>query len=170
MSPAQSPILEIDKLQVSLPVGGDRLHAIDGVSLALHEDEILCIVGESGSGKSMMARAIMGLLPGPKVFASGGAVRFEGENLLQASPARLRDIRGSRISMIFQEPMTALNPLMTIGEQIDEVLRIHTEMDRGARRKRVIEILGDVHLPEPEAILSAYPHQLSGGQRQRAMI
>ena len=165
-----SPILEIRDLHVSLPAGGDRRHAIAGVSLDLHEDEILCIVGESGSGKSMMARAIMGLLPGPQVFASGGEIRFEGEDLLAASEARLRALRGSRIAMIFQEPMTALNPLMTIGEQIDEVLRIHTDMDRAARRRRVVDILGDVHLPEPETILSAYPHQLSGGQRQRAMI
>ena len=169
-SMAGSPVLEIRDLQVSLPAGGDRLFAIDGVSLNLHEDEILCIVGESGSGKSMMARAIMGLLPGPMVFASNGEVRFEGENLLAASAAHMRDIRGSRIAMIFQEPMTALNPLMTIGQQIDEVLRIHTKLDRAARRQRVLAILGDVHLPDPETILSAYPHQLSGGQRQRAMI
>ena len=165
-----SPLLQVRDLRVSLPVGGDRLHAIDGVSLDLHKDEILCIVGESGSGKSMMARAIMGLLPGPKVFASGGEVRFEGDDLLAASAARLRELRGSRIAMIFQEPMTALNPLMTIGEQIDEVLRIHTKLDRAARRERVIAILGDVHLPDPEVIISAYPHQVSGGQRQRAMI
>jgi peptide/nickel transport system ATP-binding protein len=169
-SMAGSPVLEIRDLQVSLPAGGDRLFAIDGVSLNLHEDEILCIVGESGSGKSMMARAIMGLLPGPMVFASNGEVRFEGENLLAASAAHMCDIRGSRIAMIFQEPMTALNPLMTIGQQIDEVLRIHTKLDRAARRQRVLAILGDVHLPDPETILSAYPHQLSGGQRQRAMI
>jgi peptide/nickel transport system ATP-binding protein len=166
----ESPLLQIRDLRVSLPVGGDRLHAIDGVNLDLHEDEILCIVGESGSGKSMLARAVMGLLPGPKVFASGGEVRFEGDDLLAASEARLRALRGSRIAMIFQEPMTALNPLMTIGEQIDEVLRVHTKLDRAARRKRVVAILGDVHLPDPEAIISAYPHQLSGGQRQRAMI
>ena len=165
-----APILEIRDLQVSLPIGGDRLHAIDGVSLDLAENEILCIVGESGSGKSMMARAIMGILPGPKVFASGGSIRFEGQDLLAASETQLRAIRGSRIAMIFQEPMTALNPLMTIGEQIDEVLRIHTGLDRAARRNKVIAILDDVHLPDPEAILSAYPHQLSGGQRQRAMI
>ncbi|WP_340118205.1 ABC transporter ATP-binding protein [Pelagibius sp. 7325] len=169
-SKSRSPVLEIRDLQVSLPTGGDRLFAIDGVSLDLHEDEILCIVGESGSGKSMMARAIMGLLPGPMVFASNGEVRFEGNNLLAASPAHMRDIRGSRIAMIFQEPMTALNPLMTIGQQIDEVLRIHTKLDRAARRQRVLAILADVHLPDPETILSAFPHQLSGGQRQRAMI
>ncbi|MEQ9606506.1 MAG: ABC transporter ATP-binding protein [Kiloniellaceae bacterium] len=166
----RSPVLEIRDLQVSLPTGGDRLFAIDGVSLELHEDEILCIVGESGSGKSMMARAIMGLLPGPMVFASNGEVRFEGKNLLAASAAHMRDIRGSRIAMIFQEPLTALNPLMTIGQQIDEVLRIHTKLDRAARRQRVLAILADVHLPDPETILSAFPHQLSGGQRQRAMI
>jgi len=169
-APMTSPVLEIRDLQVSLPTGGDRLFAIDGVSLELHENEILCIVGESGSGKSMMARTIMGLLPGPTVFASNGEVRFEGENLLVASAAHMRDIRGSRIAMIFQEPMTALNPLMTIGQQIDEVLRIHTTLDRAARRQRVLAILADVHLPDPETILSAYPHQLSGGQRQRAMI
>jgi peptide/nickel transport system ATP-binding protein len=166
-----SPVkLEAEQLEVVFGRGSQRVEAVRGVSFSVLENESFGIVGESGSGKSMMARAIMGLLPGPKVFASGGEVRFEGENLLQASSTRLRDIRGSRIAMIFQEPMTALNPLMTIGEQIDEVLRIHTDMDRAARRKRVIEILGDVHLPDPESILSAYPHQLSGGQRQRAMI
>jgi peptide/nickel transport system ATP-binding protein len=162
-------ILQIRNLTVDLPVGGDRQHAVEDVSLSLRRDEILCVVGESGSGKSVMARAIVGLLP-PRLYASAGEIRFDGEDLLRVSPARMRQVRGGGISMIFQEPMTALNPLMTIGDQIDEVIEVHTELARAKRRARVIEILTDVRLPEPERIIYAYPHELSGGQRQRAMI
>jgi peptide/nickel transport system ATP-binding protein len=162
-------ILQIRNLTVDLPVGGDRLHAVENLSLSLHRDEILCVVGESGSGKSVMARAIVGLLP-PRLYASAGEIHFEGEDMLRMAPARMRQVRGGRISMIFQEPMTALNPLMTIGEQIDEVIEVHTELARAKRRARIVEILDDVRLPEPERIIYAYPHELSGGQRQRAMI
>lgn len=162
-------ILQIRNLTVDLPVGGDRLHAVQDLSLSLRRDEILCVVGESGSGKSVMARAIVGLLP-PRLYASLGEIRFDGEDLLQVPPARMRQVRGGRISMIFQEPMTALNPLMTIGEQIDEMIEVHTELARAERRARILDILTDVRLPEPERIIHAYPHELSGGQRQRAMI
>jgi peptide/nickel transport system ATP-binding protein len=162
-------ILQIRNLTVDLPAGGDRLHAVQELSLSLRRDEILCVVGESGSGKSVMARAIVGLLP-PRLYASLGEIRFDGEDLLQVRPARLRQVRGGRISMIFQEPMTALNPLMTIGEQIDEMIEVHTELTRAKRRERILDILTDVRLPEPERIIHAYPHELSGGQRQRAMI
>jgi peptide/nickel transport system ATP-binding protein len=163
-------LLAIEGLSVALPSWADRPHAVSDLSLTLNRNEILCVVGESGSGKSVMARAILGILPGPAVRASGGRILFDGEDLLAASPARLREIRGGRIAMIFQEPMTALNPLMTIGRQIDEVIEIHLDLGRAERRRRVLDVLRDVRLPDPERILDAYPHELSGGQRQRAMI
>jgi peptide/nickel transport system ATP-binding protein len=163
-------ILDIRKLSVALPRGGDRPQAIENINLHLRQREILCLVGESGSGKTMTALAIMGLLPGPRVYPTGGEILFCGEDLLRATLKRLREIRGNEISMIFQEPMTALNPLMTIGKQIDEVMRIHTNQLPKNRRQHILELLEEVHLPNPKSIIDAYPHQLSGGQRQRAMI
>jgi len=162
-------LLDIEGLTVDLPAGADRAHAVEDVSLSLRPNEILCVVGESGSGKSVMARTVMGLLP-PRLHPSAGVVRFEGENLLEVTLAHMREVRGGRISMIFQEPMTALNPLMTIGDQIDEMIDTHTDLARPKRFERIVEILSDVRLPEPERIAHAYPHELSGGQRQRAMI
>ena len=162
-------VLDIRNLTVGLPTDADRPLAIDDVSLVLGRREILCIVGESGSGKSMLSRAIMGLLP-PRVRAVHGEILFKDRNLLAATSEQVRLVRGREISMIFQEPMTALNPLMTIGAQIDEAIRIHTPMDAHSRANRVVEILASVHLPEPQIIRRSYPHQLSGGQRQRAMI
>ena len=162
-------LLDIESLTVDLPAGADRAHAVEDVSLSLRPNEILCVVGESGSGKSVMARTVMGLLP-PRLHPSAGVVRFEGENLLEVSPAHMREVRGGRISMIFQEPMTALNPLMTIGDQIDEMIDAHSDLARPKRFERIVEILSDVRLPDPERIAHAYPHELSGGQRQRAMI
>ena len=140
------------------------------MTLALGADEILCVVGESGSGKSVMARAIMGLLPVPRVRVGAGEIVFGGEDLVRASDARMRDIRGNDIAMIFQEPMTALNPVMTIGRQITEVLARHAHLATSIARQRAAEFLAAVKLPDPHALLDAYPHQLSGGQRQRAMI
>ncbi len=163
-------LLDIHGLTVDLPPGADRAHAVADVGLNLRHNEILCVVGESGSGKSVMARAIMGLLPQPHLRASAGRILFEGEDLLQAAPTRMRDLRGRRLSMIFQEPMTALNPLMTIGAQIDEVLEIHLDLTRAERHKRIVDTLAAVRLPDPERIIDAYPHEISGGQRQRAMI
>ena len=165
-----APLLEIRRLRVDLPAGADRAHAVHDVTLALGADEILCVVGESGSGKSVMARAIMGLLPVPRVRVGAGQIMFGGEDLVCASDARMRDIRGKDIAMIFQEPMTALNPVMTIGRQITEVLALHTGLSGTAARRRAGEFLAAVKLPDPRALLDAYPHQLSGGQRQRAMI
>jgi peptide/nickel transport system ATP-binding protein len=167
---ADAPLLRIQGLSVSLPAGADRRHAVEDLSLDLWRNEILCVVGESGSGKSVMSRAVLGLFPSRHVQPSAGHILFEGEDLLQATPERLRDLRGNRIAMIFQEPMTALNPVLRIGAQIDEVLEIHRSGDGAARRARVLELLAAVNLPDPQQILSAYPHQLSGGQRQRAMI
>jgi peptide/nickel transport system ATP-binding protein len=140
------------------------------VSFKLYQRETLCIVGESGSGKSLTAAAILGLLPEPHVRASGVAIRFGDEDMLKISRDRLRRIRGAGIAMIFQEPMTALNPLMTIADQIDEVIRYHESWPSEQRHARIIEVLDAVRMPDPPAIARAYPHQLSGGQRQRAMI
>ncbi|MGF9761840.1 ABC transporter ATP-binding protein [Microvirga sp. 0TCS3.31] len=161
--------LSIEGLTVALPPGSDRPHALEEVSLELKANEILCIVGESGSGKSMMAGAVLGLLP-EGVQATAGKILLEGEDLLTLSDGEMRRIRGARIGMIFQEPMTALNPLRTIGDQIAEMFRIHTNLNRAEIAQRVTNLLKDVHLPDPEGAQRAYPHELSGGQRQRAMI
>jgi len=163
-------LLAIDDLHVALPEGSERPYAVEAVNLDLAPNEILCVVGESGSGKSLTARAVMGLLPAPHVRVAKGHIHFGGEDLAAVSEARLRALRGSEISMIFQEPMTALNPVMTIGNQIDEVFRFHVDMKRRQRRERAIALFDDVHLPDPAQIVDSYPHELSGGQRQRAMI
>lgn len=163
-------LLDITDLHIALPPESQRPYAVQKMDLHLEANEILCVVGESGSGKSLTARAVMGLLPKPRVQVSQGSVLFQGEDLTKVSDTRLRQIRGSDISMIFQEPMTALNPVMTIGVQIDEVFRFHNKMPGKERRRRALELLRDVQLPDPEQTLKAYPHELSGGQRQRAMI
>jgi peptide/nickel transport system ATP-binding protein len=163
-------VLDIRDLHVALPAWSDRRHAVKGVSLSVNPREILCIVGESGSGKSMMGKAIMGLLPAPHVHADRGQILFEGRDLLTLGADAMRAIRGGRIAMIFQEPMTALNPLMPVGRQIDEVLEVHTDLDASARTARVRALIEDVHLPDPDRMMRSYPHQLSGGQRQRIVI
>ena len=164
------PVLKVEHLTVRLPAGADRENAVEDVSLEVHPNEILCVVGESGSGKSVTAYAVMGLLPRKQLQPVQGRVLLEGEDLLQASAARLRELRCTRMSMIFQEPMTALNPVMRVGDQIEEVLKIHTSLDAHAREKRVLGVMRDVRLPEPERLRAVYPHQLSRGQRQRIMI
>src|SRR5215510_8923562 len=169
MSEAKKPVLEVRNLSVTLPKGADREFAVDKVNFTVNPGEIVCLVGESGSGKSVIAFTVMGLLA-KALKPSAGEILLEGENILAASETRLRDLRCTRMSMIFQEPMTALNPVMTCGEQIDEVLRTHTQLDAGARRAKILGILTRVKLPEPERIYASYPHQLSGGQRQRIMI
>jgi peptide/nickel transport system ATP-binding protein len=163
-------VLAIRGLSVALPKGADRRYAVEDVGLAVRAREILCLVGESGSGKSVTAHSIMGLLPKGQLEPVAGQILLEGEDVLKASDQRLRALRCTRMSMIFQEPMTALNPVMMCGEQIDEVLRAHTDMAPGARTERILAIMRDVRLREPELLLHAYPHQLSGGQRQRIMI
>jgi peptide/nickel transport system ATP-binding protein len=169
MSAVDNPILTVDGLSVKLPKGADRSHALGGVSMAIAANEIVCVVGESGSGKSVMANAIMRLLPG-EVAIDGGRVLFEGKDLASASNAEMRKVRGAGIAMIFQEPMTALNPLRTIGDQIGEMFEIHTELSKTEIKARVLALLQDVHIPDPAQAARAYPHELSGGQRQRAMI
>ncbi|MGB3435931.1 ATP-binding cassette domain-containing protein, partial [Achromobacter sp.] len=162
-------LLRIQNLTVDLPPGADRPYALKDLSLSISAGEIVCVVGESGSGKSLTAGAILGLLP-QEVRASGGQVLWEGQDLLRLTPEALRRLRGQRIGMIFQEPMTALNPLRTIGDQIAEVFRTHTRLGRAEIRRRTLELLDAVRLPDPARALGAYPHELSGGQRQRAMI
>ena len=167
---SRTPILELRELSVSLPPGADRPLAVENVSFEVGENEILCIVGESGSGKSMIAHAVMGLLPEPWVKVANGHALLEGEDLFSLSKARQRAVRGIGMGMIFQEPMTALNPLMRVGEQIEEALRIHSSLDGAGRRRRVLDLLRDVGLPNPEDLRRSYPFSLSGGQRQRVMI
>lgn len=170
MNTEKAPLLDIHNLFVKLPAGAERSRAVEDVNFSLATNEILCVVGESGSGKSITALGVMGLLPAPHVRVESGSILFNGENLIEASAARLREVRGGEISMIFQDPMTALNPVLTIGKQIDEVIRIHATLQRSHRRERALKLISDVQLPNPERIINSYPHELSGGQRQRAMI
>ncbi|WP_296577148.1 ABC transporter ATP-binding protein [Phreatobacter sp.] len=165
-----APILDIRNLTVELPKGADRRNAVENVSFAVYPGEIVCVVGESGSGKSVSSHAVMGLLPKGQLKATDGEIMLEGEDVLQATSSRLRALRGTRMSMIFQEPMTALNPVVTCGEQIDEVLQIHTSLGASERKEKVLAVMESVRLPDPAKLFDAYPHQLSGGQRQRIMI
>ncbi|MFC0202032.1 ABC transporter ATP-binding protein [Paracoccus rhizosphaerae] len=162
-------ILQIRNLSIALPKGADRPHAVEDVSLELAAGEILCIVGESGSGKSMSANALMGLLP-EGVRPVKGSITYQGRDLLQADEGDLRALRGRDIGMIFQEPLSALNPLMRIGAQIAEVFEAHRLLTPVARQSRALELLHEVGLPDPKKAIRAYPFQLSGGQRQRVMI
>ncbi len=168
-SATPAPVLVIDDLHIALSAGGDRSHAVRGVSLSIAPGRTLCLVGESGSGKSVLATAVMGLLP-RELTPSQGRILLQGESLLDASALRLRRLRGKAMGMVFQEPMTALNPVMTCGEQIDELLKAHTTWNGARRQQEVLAILARVKLPEPERMVRSYPHQLSGGQRQRIVI
>ena len=163
------PILDISGLVVSL---GKNKGApiIDGVSLQVNARETLCLVGESGSGKSVTALTVMGLLQKNSLRPTGGNITLVGEELLTAGDRRLRQMRATTMAMIFQEPMTALNPVVPVGRQIDEVLRAHTDLDARARRARILDMMEQVRLPEIERIFASHPHRLSGGQRQRIMI
>ena len=137
-------VLDVQGLTVRLPAGADRVNAVENVSFAVAPGEIVCVVGESGSGKSVTAHAIMGLLPPNQLSVTGGRALLEGDDLLVKSPAEMRKIRGDRMSMIFQEPMTALNPVMTCGEQIDEVLVEHTKLSAQERRAKILDIVREV--------------------------
>jgi peptide/nickel transport system ATP-binding protein len=163
------PAVSIKNLRIALPKGAERPFAVDGVSLDLRPGKIVCVVGESGSGKSMCAHALMGLLP-DTVSVTSGEIQFEGRDLLKLDDNGWRDLRGRRLAMIFQEPMTALNPLMRIGDQMAEMFEAHGLLTPRERRAKALSLAREVGLPDPERIVRAYPHQLSGGQRQRAMI
>ena len=164
-----APILDVRDLRVELPLSRGTVHAVDGASLQVGAGEAFGLVGESGCGKSMTLRAIMGLLPRPGHIV-GGEVLFEGEDLVTASPRRLRDVRGGSIAMIFQEPMTALNPVMRVGDQIAEGPQVHLGLSRTAARQRALDLMRRVGIPDPVRRARAYPHELSGGLRQRIMI
>lgn len=164
------PVLSVRNLTVRLPSGADRENAIEGISFDIGPREIVCIVGESGSGKSVTAQAVMGLLPKRDLVVTAGETLLQGEDTTKAGIRRLRELRGTRMGMIFQEPMTALNPVQRVGQQIAEVLEIHTDLSAAEQRKRVLDIMRAVQLPDPDSMIDAYPHQLSGGQRQRIMI
>ena len=163
-------ILQIEDLQTHFFLGVGTVRAVDGVSYALRSGETLGVVGESGCGKSVAALSILRLVANPPGRIVGGAIRFDGRNLLELGDAEMERIRGNEISMIFQEPMTSLNPLFTIGRQVSEAIALHQGLSRREAMNRAVEMLRQVYIPEPERRVHAYPHQLSGGMRQRVMI
>jgi oligopeptide/dipeptide ABC transporter ATP-binding protein len=163
-------VLEIENLQTHFFTTGGVVRAVDGVSYAVKSGETLGVVGESGCGKSVTALSVLRLVADPPGRIVGGAIRFEGTNLVDLTEKEMEGIRGNEISMIFQEPMTSLNPLLTVGRQISEAIALHQGMSRRDAFDRAVEMLHRVHIPEPESRVHAYPHQLSGGMRQRVMI
>ncbi|WP_281262053.1 ABC transporter ATP-binding protein [Azospirillum thermophilum] len=169
-APPHTDLLQVRGLRVDFRSPAGTMQAVKGVSFDIAKGETLALVGESGSGKSVTALSILQLLPYPMAHHPAGSIRFRETELLGADEGTLRDVRGNRIAMIFQEPMTSLNPLHTIERQINETLFLHKRLSRGAARERTLELLRLVGLPNPEARLGAYPHELSGGQRQRVMI
>jgi peptide/nickel transport system ATP-binding protein len=169
VSAAADPLLEVRDLRVAFETDEGLVRAVDGVSFAVAAGRTLGIVGESGSGKSVAALTTLGLTRGPRTRISG-SVRFEGEELLDAAPARLRALRGDALALVFQDPLSALHPLLRVGVQIAETVRAHRSVTRAAARTRALELLELVAMPEPRRRLDAFPHELSGGMRQRAMI
>jgi peptide/nickel transport system ATP-binding protein len=165
-----SVLLEVRELRVEFDTQVGRVKVIDGVTFSVGAGEIVSLVGESGCGKSMTALAILGLVPQPAGYVTGGQILFQGEDLLSARPMRLRQIRGAAISMIFQEPMTSLNPVYTVGEQIAESIRLHRGLSAASALAEAKRLLEAVHIPEAARRVSDYPHQFSGGMRQRVMI
>lgn len=163
------PLLQLNHLTIELPKGAEREKALEDVSYALHQNEILCLVGESGSGKSLSIRTIMQLLPST-LKVTQGEVLFNGQNLLELTDKQMRTVRGEQIGMVFQEPMTSLNPLMTIGKQVAEMFVIHHRTEDINVKDTVIDLFKEVGLPDPKQIYNKFPHQLSGGQRQRVVI
>jgi peptide/nickel transport system ATP-binding protein len=163
-----APLAEVSGLNVRFVSRDATVHAVNGIDFAVHDGEVLCILGESGSGKTVSLRALLRLLP--RHARIDGSVRVAGEEVLSMPARALRDLRGGKVAMIFQEPMTALDPVYTVGQQIGEAVRRHTGCSRAAARARAFELLELVRIPSPERRLDAYPHELSGGLRQRAMI
>src|SRR5499433_3246469 len=167
---ATQPLLEVVDLKTWFFTRDGIVRAVDGVSFQVMPGETLAIVGESGCGKSVTALSVLRLVPSPPGRIVSGAIRLDGRDLLALSEAEMRDVRGNDVSMIFQEPMTSLNPVLTIGRQIAETLTLHQGLDRSAALAKAIDMLRLVHIPEPERRIAEYPHQLSGGMRQRVMI
>jgi oligopeptide/dipeptide ABC transporter ATP-binding protein len=165
-----APLLEIRDLQTHFFTDDGVVRAVDGVSLTIEPGKTLAVVGESGSGKSVTALSVLRLVASPPGRVVGGSIRFRGRDLLSLSEPEMRAVRGREISMIFQEPMTSLNPVYTCGQQIMEVLELHLKLDRAAARAASIEMLKKVGIPSPEQRVDEYPHQMSGGMRQRVMI
>jgi oligopeptide/dipeptide ABC transporter ATP-binding protein len=165
-----APLLEVKDLHTEFRTGAGVVRAVDGVSYAVEQGETVAIVGESGSGKSVGALSILRLIPDPPGRITRGEVLFLGRDLMQLPDAQMRDVRGSDIGMVFQEPMTSLNPVLSVGRQITETVEQHSRVDRAAARKRAIELLGLVGIADPARRLKQYPHELSGGMRQRVMI
>ena len=163
-------VLEIQQLQTYFYVRGQVAKAVDEVDLAIASGQTLGLVGESGCGKSVTAHSIIGLIPDPPGKVVGGKILFEGTNLLELPEARMRKIRGNRISMVFQEPMTSLNPVYSVGNQVAEVIKLHQHLSRSETRNRVVEMFQLVGISEAEKCIACYPHLISGGMRQRAMI
>jgi peptide/nickel transport system ATP-binding protein len=164
------PLLAIENLTVELAANGRTFDAVSDLSLAVSRGEVLALVGESGSGKSITALAIMRLLPEPVAEIVAGRILFDGIDLARARESELRRIRGNRISLVFQEPMTSLNPSMRVGPQVAEVLQLHKGLDARAARERVVELFTEVRIPDPGRRFDDYPHQMSGGMRQRVVI
>jgi oligopeptide/dipeptide ABC transporter ATP-binding protein len=164
------PLLSVRDLVVHFLTGAGIVEAVDGVSYDVRRGETVAVVGESGCGKSVTALALLGLVPSPPGRIVGGSIRLEGESLLDATPDRMREIRGDDVAMIFQEPMTSLNPVFTVGDQIGEVLELHRDLSAEAARDEVVRLLALVGIAAPEQRVDEYPHQLSGGMRQRVMI
>jgi peptide/nickel transport system ATP-binding protein len=162
-------VLSVTDLSISLPHGADRRNAVEHISFEVPPGRIVCLLGESGSGKSVIANAVMGLMA-EGLKATGGKILLQGEDILSASETHLRTLRGPAMAMVFQEPMTALNPVMRCGLQVDEMLKEHVRLSVAERREQIIRIFERVRLPDPERIFNSYPHQLSGGQRQRIVI
>ena len=162
-------LLEIRGLRTSFELPAGPVPAVDGVDLALNRGQTLALVGESGSGKSVLSLSVMGLVPHPGRIV-GGSIRFDGTELTHLPAARMRALRGNRLAMVFQDPMTSLNPVLRVGGQIAEVLRLHCGLNRGEALRRAVELLEAVGIPDPERRVRAFPHQLSGGMRQRVMI
>jgi oligopeptide transport system ATP-binding protein len=165
-----APLLRVEDLHVHFDTDDGVVHAVNGVSFELAAGETLGIVGESGSGKTVTNLALLGLIPQPPGVIAGGQALYRGQDLLKMSVAELSKIRGRRIAMIFQDPMTALNPFLTVGEQITEVTRLHLKHTAAQARRHAIEMLAKVHIPAPDRRIDDYPHQFSGGMRQRVMI
>ena len=165
-----NPLLEVEDLRITFATGAGTSHPVDGVSFSLARGELLALVGESGCGKSLTSLALLRLVPPPGRILPSSTIRLDGVDLLGLDPAALRAIRGRKIGMVFQDPMTSLNPVFTVADQISESVRAHQRVSKAAARGRALELLQEVGIPDPVARLDQYPHQLSGGMRQRVMI